>query len=174
MKNYILSILVITLFCFTACTAPQDSKLTEEAKANIKEEITKMVDSIKMTANELRTDYFKKIYWNNDQFIGVDLTGSKGYNAYMKETDAMYSNMKSIEFMEDKVSMVVFDDKTVMALFEGKAKGKSKDGVKMNLNNFHASMLFRKIDGKWKVAYTHESADQEIVMPETDSTEVQM
>ena len=63
----------------------------------------------------------------------------------------------------------VFDEETAMVLFKGKAKGESKDGVIMNLNNFNASMLFRKIDGDWKVVYTHESADQEIVMP-ADST----
>jgi len=70
--------------------------------------------------------------------------------------------------------MVVFDDKTVMALFSGKAKGEAKNGTKMNLDNFYASMLFRKIDGNWKLAYTHESADQEIIIPEVDSTKVEM
>ena len=92
----------------------------------------------------------------------------------MKETEEMYANMKSIDFMEDKVSVVVFDDKTAVALFEGKAKGISKDGITMNLNNFNASIVFRNIDGNWKVAYTHESAEQEIVMPEVDSTDIEM
>jgi ketosteroid isomerase-like protein len=167
-------LLLSCIFCFGlfSCSAPQEKKLTPEDKDKIKDEISSMVDSIKTSANELRTDYFKKIYSNDDQFIGVDLTGAHNYDEYMKETDDMYANMKSIEFMEDKVSMVVFDNKTVIALFEGKAKGESKDGVKMNLNNFHASMLFRKVDGQWKVAYTHESADQEIIMP-PDSTIVE-
>ncbi len=66
----------------------------------------------------------------------------------------------------------VFDEETAMVLFKGKAKGESKDGVIMNLNYFNASMLFKKIDGDWKVVYTHESADQEIVMP-ADSTSSQ-
>jgi hypothetical protein len=42
----------------------------------------------------------------------------------------------------------------------------------MNLNNFNASMFFRKVDGQWKVAHTHESAEQEIMTPEVDSNMV--
>lgn len=160
------------VIALTSCNQPQDKTLTADDKQNIEKDILVMVDSIKTSANELRTDYFKKVYWNDDQFIGIDLTGSKGYNAYMKETNEMYADMKSIDFSENEVSVVVFDDKTAMALFEGKAKGETKEGVKMNLNNFHASMLFRNIDGEWKVVYTHESADQEIILP-ADSTVVE-
>ena len=172
-KNLIYVSLMVSLLML-ACNPPQDKPLTDENKAQIKTEITAIVDSIAISANELRTDYFEKVYWNNDQFIGVDLTGAKGYDAYMKETEDMYANMKSIDFMEDKVSIVVFDDKTAVALFEGKAKGESKDGVTMNLNNFNASMVFRNVDGNWKVAYTHESAVQEIMVPEVDSIDVEM
>ena len=41
--------------------------------------------------------------------------------------------------------------KTAVALFEGKAKGESKKGVKMDLDNFNATMIFKKktISGKW-------------------------
>lgn len=172
MKNQFLTIFCVLTVAFTSCVQTQDKALTSEEKSNIKEEISIMIDSIKKSANELRTDYFKKVYWNDDQFIGVDLTGAKDFDVYMKETDEMYADMKSIEFMEDEVSMVVFDDKTVMALFEGKAKGENKEGVIMNLNNFNASMLFRKVDGEWKLVYTHESAEQEIMMP-ADSTIVE-
>ncbi len=160
--------LILTILCAIAivsCNPPQEKSLTTEIKANIEKDISNIVDSIAKSASELRTDYFKKIYWSDDQFIGVDLTGAKGYETYMKETDEMYSNMKNINFKEDKVSIIVYDDKTAMALFEGSAKGESKTGAKMNLNNFNASMLFRKIDGQWKLVYTHESADQEIMMP---------
>jgi ketosteroid isomerase-like protein len=153
--------LILGLF---SCTAPQETKLTEADKAEIEKEITTIIDSIATSASELRTDYFKKVYWNNDQFIGVDLTGAKGYDAYMAETDMMYAEMKNISFMENKVSVVVFDDKTAVALFEGNAKGENKAGIKMNMNNFNASMVFRNIEGQWKVVYTHESADEEIVM----------
>ncbi|NBC57708.1 MAG: hypothetical protein GVY05_05415 [Bacteroidetes bacterium] len=173
MKNKIICLLIVAL-SIVACTAPpKDKALTDEDKAEIKSEITAIVDSIATSANELRTDYFKKIYWNNEEFIGVDLTGAHSYDEYMKETGEMYASMKSINFVEDQLSIVVFDDKTVVALFEGKAKGESKDGVKMNLNNFNASMVFRNIDNQWKLVYTHESADQEIMMPETDSTMVE-
>lgn len=174
MKNNLIYVLVLAL-SIMACTAPQqDKSLSSEDKENIEKNLLAIVDSIKTSANELRTDYFKKVYWNNESFIGVDLNGPKGYDAYMNETDEMYSNMKSIDFSEEEVSIVVFDDKTAVVLFEGNAKGENKNGVKMNLNNFNASMVFRKVDGSWKVAYTHESADQEIIMPKVDSTEVDL
>jgi ketosteroid isomerase-like protein len=174
MKNYFLNLVVLILICFSACTTPQDTALTEEDKTEIKQQITTMVDSVASSANELRTDYFKKVYWNDDRFVGIDLTGPKSYDAYMKETDAMYAGMKNIEFNEENLRIIVFDKNSAIALFEGYAKGESKEGVKMNLNNFTASMFFRKVDGEWKIAYTHESAEQEIVMPEADSTEVKM
>ena len=76
--------------------------------------------------------------------------------------------------MEDEDSVVVFDDKTAIALFEEKAKGESKDGVTMNLNNFNASIVFRNVNVEWKVIYIHESAEQEILVPVVDSTGVEM
>lgn len=173
MKKNLFYVSLMLCLLIIACNPPQDKPLTDEDKAPIKSEITAIVDSIATSGSELRTDYFKKVYWDNDQFIGVDLSGAKDYNAYMKETEDMYANMKSIDFMEDKVSVVVFDEKTAVALFEGKAKGESKDGVTMNLNNFNASMVFRNFDGNWKVAYTHESAEQVMIMPEVDNTDVE-
>ena len=174
MKNQIICLFVLALSIFACSTPEQKKSLTNEDKQDIEKEILTIVDSIASSASELRTDYFKKVYWNDEQFIGVDLTGAKGYDAYMKETEDMYATMKSVNFMEDKVSVVVFDDKTAVALFEGKAKGESEKGVKMNLDNFNATMVFRKIDDQWKVAYTHESAEQEIMMPEADSTKTEM
>ncbi len=167
LKGFLLSVCVV--LSIWSCTQPEEKPLTAEDKAAIEKEITAMVDSIASSANELRTDYFKRTYWNNEQFVGIDLTGAKGFDSYMKETDEMYAQMKSINFMEDNVRVNVFDTQTAMVLFEGKAKGESKEGVIMNLSNFNASMLFRKIDGNWKVVYTHQSADQEIIMP-ADST----
>ena len=41
----------------------------------------------------------------------------------------------------------------------------------MNLDNFNATLIFKKKDDQWKMAYTHESAEQEIKMPESDSTQ---
>lgn len=61
--------------------------------------------------------------------------------------------------------------KTAVALFEGKAKGESKKGVKMDLDNFNATLIFKKKDDQWKMAYTHDSAEQEIKMPESYSTQ---
>jgi len=162
-KNILLcGLMVIGYF---SCSVPSEKAITNEEKAQIETEVRAIVDSISSSASELRTDYFKKIYWNDDDFVAI-WEGVTGYDEYIQQTDEMYSTMKSLNFMEDEVSVVVYDKKTAMALFSGKAKGESKDGVKMNLNNFNSSMLFRNVEGNWKIVFTHESAEQEIVMPE--------
>jgi ketosteroid isomerase-like protein len=165
-KNIIFYCIILT--GYFSCSVPSEKAITNEQKAKIETEVRAIVDSISSSASELRTDYFKKIYWNDDDFTAI-WEGVTDYDEYIEQTDEMYSTMKSLNFMEDDVSVVVYDEKTAIALFSGKAKGESKDGVKMNLNNFNASMLFRNVEGNWKIVFTHESAEQEIIMPEDES-----
>ena len=172
MKKQFFGFLVLLIGLIVSCEQPTEQALTEEERTAIEQKVRAINDSLAASANNLSTDYFRDIYLNSDQFLAVDLYGVSGYEKYMSETDEMYSTMEAIEFTKDTVMVRVLDAETAYAIFKGRATGESKEGAKMNLNNFYASMLLRKVNDEWKIAFTHESAEQEMIMP-SDSTMVE-
>jgi ketosteroid isomerase-like protein len=172
MKKQFFGILVLLIGLIVSCAQPTEQALTEEERNAIEQEVRDINDGLASSANALKTDFFRDTYWNDDQFLAVDFYGVSGYDTYINDTEEMYSTMEAIEFTKDTVMVRVLDAETVYAIFKGRATGQSKNGAKMNLNNFYASMLLRKVNDEWKIAFTHESAEQEIMMP-TDSTMVE-
>ncbi|WP_317164164.1 nuclear transport factor 2 family protein [Psychroflexus aurantiacus] len=126
-------------------------------------------------ANNLDTDYFRSVYWNDDQAILIDPSyGVVDYDTYKDATEEMYSGLEMINFIKDTIMVRVIDENTAYAVFKGSAKGEAKNGTKMGINDFYASMVSEKVDVQWKIAHTHESFKQEMMMPSTsDSTTVE-
>lgn len=166
----LLSVTLI-LFLFMMSCAPEGEKpLTSEQKETLQSEVAKRVDEIVAGANKMDLETMKEIYWNDPSFLAVSFDKTFGYEGYMKDTEDIWSGMSMINFQEMNRQIMILDNQTAYAVFGGFAEGETQEGQEMKIEDFYASMLFRKVDGTWKVAGTHESGI--FVVMEQDTSEV--
>lgn len=131
--------------------------MTDAEKETLKTEVSARVDDIVAAANKMDLEAIKQIYWDSPDFHAVSIDKVFGYEGYMKDTEEIWSGMNSINFQGTENRIAILDKETAYAIFGGLAEGVTTDGQEMKIEDFYASMLFRKIDGTWKVAGTHES-----------------
>jgi len=170
MKNLLCLSTLIFLFVIS-CAPPEEKPLTDEQKKTLSSEVAERLDEIKAASNAMDLEAVKAIYWDDADFLAVSMDTTLDFDGYMKDTEEIWSGMSSISFEEEELEISVFDAETAYAIFGGYAEGETKEGQKMRIDDFFASLLFRKVEGSWMVASTHESGTFSMMEEETEEEE---
>lgn len=152
---FISSLLVL----FLGCTSQPDCQLTEQQKEEIKAEAKTALDSLIMKFEEVNVKGALGFYWNSPDFIAIDGTGELGDYASNEKVATEFGDMSSsIKLTTYHEKYRVFTKDIVLCTWIGKEEVELKSGGNLVFDPMAETLILQKIDGKWKVAYDHQSA----------------
>ncbi|HTY38207.1 MAG TPA: DUF3804 family protein [Bacteroidota bacterium] len=157
MKSKIFTI--VLLLSFGACTQKQSDQLSQQQKDQIRTELRTVVDSMIATSLKLDADAGLQFYWDSPEFLAINPDGSQcDFQALKKMGIEGVKTIASMTLSTSHADISVYAKDLALCTWIGKGEVVLKSGDKMTYDPDALTLLFRKIDGKWKIAYSHESA----------------
>ena len=154
-KNTFISFLL--LLCL-GCTSQQNDQPTQQQKDQIKSEVKAAVDSIFANIERLDANGVLQYFWDSPDFVAYNADGSHAdFQAAKKAlTDGIAGSTSFKPILREEEFRVVTRDFVVYSRVQ-RAEIVLNSGDKMIADPDAMTVLFRKIDGQWKVVYSHES-----------------
>ncbi len=148
-----------SLLFFLGCARNQNDQLTQQQQDQIKQEVRAVVDSMIATALRLDADAGIQFYWDSPDFIAVNPDGSTSdYQAMKKLGTEGVKTIAAMTMSASRTDFRVLTKEIVICAWIGKGEVALKSGVRMTYDPDALTLVFKKIEGKWKVIYSHESA----------------
>ncbi len=146
------------LLCAIGCKQEKEDELTPQAVAQIKTEVTAAVDSIVAKAVRMDMEGALAIYDSSADFAIIGADGIKmNYAPYKKANMDFVAPAASIAITTKEDDCRVMTPELALCAWTGSEEVTMKTGDKMTYNPFGVTLVFKKIGGQWKVAYSHES-----------------
>ncbi len=144
----ILVLLVVSVF---ALNVSAKTKITEKEKTAVLTLLEKQSEAW----NEGNLEKFMETYWHSDELAFVGGNGPVyGWDATLKRYKKSYPDKKAMGHLEFKVLRIQkIDKKTVFMIGRYELTREIGDAAG------HFTLVFQKIDGKWKIVSDHSSAE---------------
>jgi len=156
MKNsLILSFLILVLFY--SCSTNQPSQLTEEQKAQIKQEVIAQYKNAISNASAMNMEAWSEP-WNKDDFICVN-SGAYHFNTFQEYKDSItqwFSVRESQKVEIQQTNAEVLAANLVLITSTTDWDIVFMGGTNMNVKLL-VSALWKKDDDSWKMIFVHES-----------------
>jgi ketosteroid isomerase-like protein len=111
------------------------------------------------TAVRLDAEAGLRFYWDSPDFIAINPDGSiSDYQAIKKLSDEGVKTIAVMTMSTTRADFKVLTQDIVICAWRGKGEVTLKAGTKMSYDPDALTLVFRNIDGKWKIVYSHESA----------------
>lgn len=152
-------LLLIILFPF-ACTTNRDRNDESSGqnlnKEQIQDSLKAIVKTVFKNSETLNLDKALSPFITNDEFLFVS-NGQKLSFDQLKNIETEYfSTLKQQIFNFTDQTYDVINDENAIAILIGTATAIQKDGLTVN-TNIAETIIFKKIDGIWKIVGGHES-----------------
>ena len=116
-------------------------------------------DKITQYSEEAQLDSFLSCYNNSSNFLHISSDGKmRNYEQFKKICTDYYSILKNQKILPIKEQFNVLDTNLVISGWTGNIIAQFKNGDAMIMNNYSITNVFKKIDDKWQVIHSHESA----------------
>jgi hypothetical protein len=148
----LLALLIIGFACTTE-NKPITDKDKELLITSIKPVLSQIIDNSE-TGN---LDKAIEPYLNSAEFIAVGNGQVLDFNGLKEGNRQYFDALDSQKFTEKDIRYTIIDNETVIVTWCGTGLANLKDGQKLNVDPYVATLVFKKMDGVWKVIYTHES-----------------
>jgi ketosteroid isomerase-like protein len=146
--------ITILLLCIFGCTSKQNDDLNLQQKEQIKKEITVLGDS--MMARWQRMDVEGAMQYYSPDFVCFGSDGEHtDFEGYKKYTIESFKSATSYKWTFYRQTFIAITKDTVVCAWDGKNELFMKSGDKMIAEPSHYTFAFKKIEGKWKLAYHH-------------------
>lgn len=159
---------LITTILFS-CTQKSNCELSEEQKKQMQNEIQPVITHIhEAAANVDTTKLYEVFSFADNDFMYVETSGAfYDKAAYKNMVQQFYAPLSGeiIEKGTEKYTYLSADN--VLWSYSGALVATYKNGQVVRYEPFGMSMLFRKVDSKWKVVFLQESMQEH---PQTDTT----
>lgn len=150
--------LVAVLVSFSASTQKQ-SDLTQQRQDEIKKELKVVIDSMIAAIDRLDAAAGIQFYWDSPDFMAINADGSiSDYHALKKMGVEGAKTIASMTISTSQVDFVVLTQDVAICTWRSKGEVALKSGTKMKYDPDVLTLIFRRIDGKWKITYSQESA----------------
>ena len=159
---------LITTMLFS-CTQKSNSVLSEEQKKQIQNEIQPVIAQIhEAAANVDTTKLYEVFSFGDNDFTYVETSGAfYDKSAYKNMVRQFYAPLKSEIIAKGIEKYTYLSADNVLWSYSGALVATYKNGQEVRYEPFGMSMLFRKVDDKWKVVFLQESTQEHA---QTDST----
>ena len=137
-------------------------ELSEEQKKQIQREIQSVIGVIHDAAAKVDTTKLYEVFsFTNNDFIYVETSGAfYDKTAYKNMVLQFYAPLSSEIIAKGTEKYTYLSDDNVLWSYSGSLIATYKNGQEAKYDPFGMSMLFRKIDSKWKVVFLQESTQE--------------
>lgn len=159
---------LITAMLFS-CTQKSNSALSEEQKTQIKNEIQPVIAQIHKAAAQVDTTKLYEVFsFADNDFTYVETSGAfYDKTAYKNMVRQFYAPLTSEIIAKGTEKYTYLSAENVLWSYSGALVAIYKNGQEVRYEPFGMSMVFRKVDGKWKVVFLQESTQEHA---QTDTT----
>ena len=180
MKNLcLITMFTPLLVCIFGCTSQQKEQLTQQQKDQIKKEILVVCDSISVRLHRLDEGWFD-YYIDSPDWAMLNADGTRwDYQTTRKVQPDFFNSVISLEWTMINQKFIFLTKDIVICSIDSKdetiLKAADKINSDKNLNSLYPNdsitksgdritydphaytLIFKKIDGQWKVIYSHDS-----------------
>jgi len=157
----------IILFSLTLTSCQNQSaefEWTEKEKEIAKKEISNVAKVIIESAEKVDIQSALEPYLNSPEFMVVNPDGSiDNYDNFKINGTESFKQFTSYNQTTIKEEYRFLNKGLVLYTWIGKAEIVLKTGEKMNFDSYVGTMLFRKLNNKWRITYVHETASPPVI-----------
>jgi ketosteroid isomerase-like protein len=135
------------------------NKVTETISQDIIKEIKSDHEKLTEYSEKAQLDSFLSYYDNSSLFLQISSDGKMRNYEEFKNICTEYYNM----LKEQKISTIfeklnVIDNNLAILSWTGNIIAQFRNGDTMKMKNYSITNVFKRIEGKWKIIHSHESA----------------
>ena len=150
---------ILTSTILTSCLNHNFDKMTEAETHDIVKNAKGIFHKITEYSERAQLDLFLSCYDNSPTFLHFSSDGKmRNYEEFKKICTEYYNALKEQKIMTIQEKIHVIDTNLVVLGWTGNIVAQFKSGNIMKMNNYSITSVFKKIDNKWKVIHSHESA----------------
>ena len=157
----------IILFSFTLTSCQNQSaefEWTEKEKEIAKKEISNVAKVIIESAEKVDIQSALEPYLNSPEFMVVNPDGSiDNYDNFKINGTESFKQFTAYNQTTIKEEYRFLNKDLVLYTWIGKAEIVLKTGEKMSFDSYVGTMLFRKLNSKWRITYAHETASPPVI-----------
>jgi ketosteroid isomerase-like protein len=133
--------------------------MTEAERGYIIKDIKSVSDKITQYSEGAQLDSFLSCYDNSPAFLHFSSDGKmRNYAEFKKICTEYYNSLKEQKVVTIREQFLVIDTSLVIVGWSGDIIAQFSNGDTLKMNNYSITSVFKKIDRKWKVIHSHESA----------------
>ena len=133
--------------------------MTEAETHDIARKVKGIFDKLTEYSEKARLDLFLSGYENSPDFFHISSDGKmRNYEDLKKICTEYYSSLKEQKIVTIQEKIHVIDTNLVILSWTGNIVAQFKSGDSMKMSNYSITNVFKKIDNKWKIIHSHESA----------------
>lgn len=150
---------VLLIFFFVGCTKHLAAQMTSQEQEVAKKEITEVIGTIFMNLQNMDADALYQSYAESPDFIQISTEGTMVDFQNAKSLHAKwFTSLSSLKVTPVKETFRFLPCNTVIYLWLGKFEMTTKQGVRLKVDKFGITFIFRKVDGQWKVIHQQGSS----------------
>jgi uncharacterized protein (TIGR02246 family) len=149
----------LALSMFFGCGRQEPAQMTPQEQDVAKKEINEVVSQLIQAASKLDAEALLQSYSNSPDFILLTTTGSMvDYEGTKNSTAEVYKSLTALTFTTIKNEFRFLTGNIVVCAWLGKCDATFKTGEQATIDSYAITFVFKKLDNRWKIIYSHESA----------------
>jgi ketosteroid isomerase-like protein len=133
--------------------------MTEAELHDIVKNVKGIFDKMSEYSERAQSDLFLSCYDNSPTFLHFSSDGKmRNYEEFKKICTEYYTTLKEQKIITTQEKIHMIDTNLVVLGWTGNIVAQFKNGDIMKMNNYSITSVFKKVDNKWKVIHSHESA----------------
>jgi len=163
-NNFIFLGAIILLSLSSCKNQTSEFEWTKDKKEIAKKEISIVIDGIIENALKVNVQSAIKPYLNSPDFTIVNPDGTTDkYEDFKNKAIESFSQLKEYSQTTINQEYRFLNKDIVLYTWIGKAKMELKTGENMVFNSYVGTMLFKKLNNKWRIVYAQETASPVIM-----------
>ena len=152
-------VLIFTSTILLSCLNQNPHKMTEGESKQIIKEVKSLSDKIIEYTQRAQLDSLLSCYDNSPTFLAFSSDGKmRNYEEFKKNCTEYYNALKKQKVLTTQEEFHVIDENLVILGWSGDIIAELQNGDTMKMKNYSVTFVFKKIDTKWKIIHSHESA----------------
>jgi hypothetical protein len=151
-------LLLLAAIFIAGCTSQQSDQLTQQQKDQIKNEVKAVADSIWAKWEELDPEGALPYYSDSPDWMSFNSQGTRyNFQTYKKLATNFKNSATAYKWTTIRQDFIFVTKDIVMCAWIGKDEAFWKSGDKMTCDPHAYTLVFKKIAGRWKLLYSHDS-----------------
>jgi hypothetical protein len=153
-------LLLLAVIFIAGCTSQQSDQLTRQQKDQIKSEVKLVADSILANLERVDPEGWSQYWADSPDWVCFVPNGSRLDYQTLKKASLDWPKMAtSYKWTTSREDFIILCRDIVIWALQGKDETVLNSGERISFDPHAYSMVFRKINGQWKMFYFHTSGN---------------